>query len=170
LAKSLGIRTLSLVRRPDLIAELKVLGADEVLLDEDASLPAAHAAMGNHPAMLAGNAVGGDSALRLMDLLGAGGSFVTYGAMSRRSLKVPNKLLIFKDLHLHGLWITNWLEHATQDELFDLLHPLAAMIQAGTLHTPVDAVFTMDQASAAMTRAKEGGRAGKVMLRLSSQT
>ena len=36
--------------------------------------------------------------LRLMELLSPGGAHVTYGAMSRRSLKVPNKFNVIRNV------------------------------------------------------------------------
>ena len=112
LARELGIATVNLLRRPDLAPELRELGAEVVLPDDDAAVAAALAATGGVRPLLAFNAVGGESALRLLDLLGEGGSHVTYGAMSRQSLKVPNSFLIFRDLTLRGLWVSRWLEAA----------------------------------------------------------
>lgn len=166
IARSLGIHTVNFVRREELISELKEIGADLVFLDDDEGIATARAALKGREPRLAGNAVGGDSAIRLMELLAPEGTLVTYGAMSRRSLKVPNKFLIFKNLNLAGLWVTRWFEQAGQNELFEVLHPLVDMISAGTLVTPVDHVFPMADCKAAMARAKQGGRAGKVILDL----
>lgn len=166
IARSLGLQTVSFVRRAELIDELKDLGADLVFLDDDEGLATAKAALKGREPQLAGNAVGGDSAIRLMELLAPEGTMVTYGAMSRRSLKVPNKFLIFKNLHLAGLWVTRWFEQASQDELFDVLRPLVEMIREKKLVTAVDEVFGLDDCKAAMARAKSGGRTGKVLLDL----
>jgi mitochondrial enoyl-[acyl-carrier protein] reductase / trans-2-enoyl-CoA reductase len=69
LARDLGVRTLSFVRRPELFDELKALGADEVLTDDEEGYAAAKEILGTSGAKLAFNAVGGESALRLMKLL-----------------------------------------------------------------------------------------------------
>ena len=164
IAKKQGIRTLSFVRRPELIAELTDLGADAVFLDDKDGLEAARARLGTDKVHLAANAVSGDSAIRLMDLLAPGGTLVTYGAMSLKSLKVPNGFLIFKDLHLRGLWVTRWLEHAGADRLYEALEPLAEMMLAGELHLPVEAVVPFQECQRALARAAESGRAGKILL------
>lgn len=166
IAKSLELKTASFVRRPELISELTQLGADEVFLDDENGVAEAKAALEGREIKLAANAVGGDSAIRLMDLLSPEGTMVTYGAMSRRSLKVPNKFLIFKNLHLQGLWITRWLEKASSLELAEVLEPLAKMIQHGELVTAVDEVIPMADFKRAILRAQEGGRNGKVILDL----
>ena len=167
IAKARGLKTLNFVRRPELVSEMLELGADVVVLDNDEGLLSAKAVLEGQTVQLAANAVGGDSAIRLMDLLSPEGMMVTYGAMSRRSLKVPNKFLIFKNLRLHGLWITKWFEKASSAELYQALEPLAKMILDGTLYTATEEVIPMKEHRRAMQRAMEGGRKGKVILDLS---
>lgn len=166
IAKAFGLRTASFVRRPELIPELKALGADAVFLDDESGVAEARLLLRDEPLRLAANAVGGDSAIRLMDLLSPEGTLVTYGAMSRRSLKVPNKFLIFKNLRLQGLWITRWFEESGTAELAEVLEPLARMVAHGELVTAVDEIFPMTEHRNAILRAQEGGRSGKVILDL----
>ena len=166
IAKRLGIRSLNFVRRPELIDELKALGADFVFLDDENGIAHAKEAVGKSEITLALNAVGGDSALRLMDLLSPEGAHVTYGAMSRRSLKIPNGMLIFKDLEIRGYWLSRRMEKASHSEIHDVLRPLAAMMIKGELKLPVEQVYPMDQFREALTAAKTGGRSGKIVLDL----
>lgn len=168
IAKQHGWRTLSFVRRAELVDELKALGGTEVLVDDDANVEVAREIMRSSPPRIAANAVGGDSAVRLMDLLATHGTMVTYGAMSRRSLKVPNKFLIFKDLSLRGLWVSRWIEAASQAEIRDVLRPLAAMMVDGTLDFAIDEVVPMKDFRHALERAQAGGRSGKVILDLTA--
>jgi len=166
IAKHLGLRSASFVRREELIPELTALGADAVFLDDEAGLAAAKEMFAGEKIRLATNAVGGDSAIRLMDLLSPEGTLVTYGAMSRRSLKVPNKFLIFKNLHLQGLWISRWFEESGSAELAEVLEPIAKMVAHGEIVTAVDEIFPMADHRRAILRAQEGGRSGKVILDL----
>jgi trans-2-enoyl-CoA reductase len=167
IARAKGIRTVNFVRRAELIPELQTLGADAVFTDDDAGLQAAKDLLQGKLPRLAGNAVGGDSALRMMELLAPQGLHLTYGAMSRQSLKVPNKYLIFKGIQLRGLWITRWLERASHAELFQVLRPLADMIQKQELHISVDSIFPAKDYQQALQRALENKRSGKVLLDLS---
>ena len=166
LAHHFGLRTMNFVRRVELFDELKSLGADAVVLDTDEGVAEAKKIIGSDPVRLATNAVGGDSAIHLMDLLSPEGIHVTYGAMSRRSLKVPNKFLIFKNLQLHGLWITQWFEKASTPELYEVLDPLTALIGTGELVTAIDEIVPLADFKHAITRAQEGSRGGKVILDL----
>lgn len=163
-AKELGLHTMNLVRRPELREELLALGADEVVTDDDAGLEAAKSALGKAQPELAFNCVGGESALRLMNLLGTGGIHVTFGSMARRPLTVPNGLLIFKGLQLRGLWITKWIESAPKQELDEVYGKLAKLMLGGSLKLPVDSTHSLETIAGALARLGEAGRAGKVLL------
>ena len=156
LAKQLGLRTINLVRRPELFEELLALGADVVALDEDAAV-AAHK---DKAPSLAFNCVGGESALRLMNLLAPGGTHITFGAMARRPLTVPNGLLIFKNLNLRGLWITMWIEGAPREEIEEVYGRLAA----SGLSMPVDRLVPLADYAEAINAVNAPGRHGKVIL------
>ncbi|WP_035609760.1 2-enoyl thioester reductase domain-containing protein [Haloferula sp. BvORR071] len=161
-AKSLGIRTMNLVRREELRDELLALGADEVLLDDDAAVESAK--QREIRPVLGFNCVGGESALRVMNLLAPGATHVTYGAMARRPLTVPNGLLIFKDLKFRGLWITKWIEGAPKEEVREVYGELAKMIVRGELTMPVDRIFPLAEFAGAIEALAAPERNGKVLL------
>ncbi|MES2474496.1 MAG: 2-enoyl thioester reductase domain-containing protein [Verrucomicrobiota bacterium] len=163
LAGDLGIRTISFVRREALFEELKSLGADHVFLDDDGGVAAAKEAMGGANAALAFNAVGGDSALRLMKLLREGGSHITYGAMGRKPVTVPNGLLIFHDIVIRGLWVTKWIANAPADEVAAVYANLAARVAAGKLAQAVDSTFRLEEFQSALARLDAPDRSGKVL-------
>ena len=165
LARDLGVRTISFVRRESLAEELRGLGADFVFVDDDAGRAAAVEVMAGKNAALACNAVGGDSALRLMNLLREGGSHVTYGAMAKRPLTVPNGLLIFRDLRILGLWVSRWLERAPQEEIAMTYEALAARVAHGGLVQAVDSVHALEDFGEALARLEAEDRSGKVLLR-----
>jgi len=168
IAKLLGLRTINLVRREELIKTLTDLGADHVLLDEAESIEAIRTITGDSPPALALNAVGGDSALRLMDIITTKGIHVTYGAMSRRSLKVPNKFLIFKRIQLHGFWVTEWIKETDAQLVGETYQQLARWISEGKLTQPIDSTYPLAEITTALNRAMEDQRDGKVLLECSS--
>ncbi|MGL4401399.1 MAG: MDR family NADPH-dependent oxidoreductase [Luteolibacter sp.] len=163
LARDLGIRTISFVRRPELADELRALGADHVFLDDDVGLASARDALGGANAELAFNAVGGESALRLIKLLREGGSHITYGAMGRKPLTIPNGLLIFRDIQVRGLWVTRWIENAPVAEVRELYGNLAARAAAGKLVQPIDSTYPLEKAGDALARLEAPDRSGKVL-------
>lgn len=163
LARDLGIRTVSFVRRPELIDELRALSADHVFIDDDGGLASAREALGGANAELAFNAVGGDSALRVMKLLREGGIHITYGAMGRKPVTVPNGLLIFRDNQVRGLWVSRWIENAPLAEVRDVYENLAARVAAGKLLQPVDSTYPLENAGEALVRLEAPDRSGKVL-------
>lgn len=163
LARDLGIRTISFVRRTEVADELRALGADHVFTDDDEGMAAAKAVLGGSNAVLAFNAVGGESALRLMKLLREGGTHITYGAMGRKPLTMPNGLLIFRDIRVCGLWVTRWVENAPAGEVRAVYENLAARVKSGKLVQPVDATFPLESLAAALARLDAPERSGKVL-------
>lgn len=164
IAKLLGLRTINLVRREELIKPLTELGADHMLLDDQNAVETIAKITGDNPPALALNAVGGDSALRLMDALAVKGIHVTYGAMSRRSLKVPNQFLIFKRIQLQGFWVTEWIKETDAALVADTYQQLAQWIIEGKLTQPVDSTFPLAEVKTALERAIQDQRDGKVLL------
>ncbi len=163
IAHTLGLRTISVVRRAALIDELKEDGADFVFLDDEEAAPRIALAAGGAPIPLALNAVGGESALRLANAVTPGGTIVTYGAMSRQPLRIPNGLLIFKDLRWRGFWITPWSQRASADELVAMFGELFIMSQCGRLHAKVERLYPLSAFQEAIARALQGGRDGKIL-------
>jgi NADPH:quinone reductase-like Zn-dependent oxidoreductase len=163
LARDLGIRTISFVRKAEQFEELKALGADQVLFDDDDGFAAAKEILGGANAAIAFNAVGGDSALRLMKLLRVSGTHVTYGAMGRKPITLPNGLLLFQDIRIRGLWVTRWVENAPADEIAAVYQNLASRVAAGKLVQPVDGTFPLGSWREALARLDAPARSGKVL-------
>jgi NADPH:quinone reductase-like Zn-dependent oxidoreductase len=85
IAKTRGIRTVNVVRRPEAVAEVEALGGDVVLVDGPDLPQRVAEATGRAPISLAADMVGGDATLNLM---GAGSTVVSYAVVSRRPLQV----------------------------------------------------------------------------------
>lgn len=166
LAKALGFRTLNVVRRVELIEELQKIGGDVVVTEETSLRDQAQVLCGGAVPKLALNAVGGASALNLANALGAGSPLVTYGAMGRQPLKIPNSLLIFKNLSFHGFWLRRWKDTANPADVRETYQKLSAYLLAGVLHTPVHRTFPLSQALEAVAEAAREWRSGKVLLRM----
>ena len=152
-----GWRSANVVRRAELVDELLAEGADAVFVDEPRELPV----------RLALNAVGGDSAVRMAGRLAEGGTIVTYGAMARQPLKVPNGLLIFNDIAWRGFWVTRWYARASVEERAALFDELFDLLRNGIISTPVEATYPLTEIAQALTHAQQAKRAGKVLLRCS---
>jgi mitochondrial enoyl-[acyl-carrier protein] reductase / trans-2-enoyl-CoA reductase len=163
IAHELGYKTVNVVRRAELIDELHAEGGDVVLVDGENLREEVKAATSGAPIRLGLNAVGGDSALRLTNCLAPESTLVTYGAMSLQPLKIPNGLLIFKDLRFRGIWINKWYDNATKQERMEAFRPLFEMAKRGLLKTKVEKAYPLIEAKAAVTHAAQGKRSGKII-------
>lgn len=166
IAQSRGWRTLNVVRRQDVVEDLKALGGDAVVLEGcDLRQVAGDLCDGARP-RLGFNAVGGASALNLANALADLGTLVTYGAMARQPLKIPNGLLIFRNLEFKGFWVSRWLASLPLAEATEMWGCLAALSIEGKLRMPVHRVFPLTELLAAVEEAASESRNGKVVLDL----
>jgi trans-2-enoyl-CoA reductase len=169
IAHELGYKTVNVVRRNELIEELRAEGGDVVLIDDENLRDEVKKATGGAPIRLGLNAVGGESALRLMNCLAASGTLVTFGAMSLQPLKIPNGLLIFKDLRFRGIWINKWYDNATQAERMAAFNPIFEMAGRGVLQTKVEKSYPLSEAKAAVEHAARAQRRGKIIFEFGAQ-
>src|SRR6266404_1599614 len=169
IAHHLGFQTINVVRRPELIDELRAEGGDIVLVDHEKLRDEVKAATSAAPIRLGLNSVGGESALRLANCLAFGGTLVSFGAMSLQPLKIPTGLLIFKDLRFRGIWINHWYDDATPAERMAAFKPLFDMAKRGLLKTRVEKSYSIDQAKEAVTHAMRDKRSGKIVFEFAAQ-
>jgi trans-2-enoyl-CoA reductase len=163
IAHELGYKTVNVVRRSELIGELRAEGGDVVLVDSENLRREVEDAIAGPPIRLGLNAVGGESALRLANCLAPGSTLVTYGAMSLQPLKIPNGLLIFKDLRFRGIWINKWYDNATPAQRMEAFQRLFEMAKRGLLQTKVEKAYPLSEAKAAVAHAARGQRSGKII-------
>jgi len=163
IAHELDYKTVNVVRRAELIDELHAEGGDVVLVDGENLREEVKAATSGAPIRLGLNAVGGESALRLANCLAPESTLVTFGAMSLQPLKIPNGLLIFKDLRFRGIWINKWYDNATIQERMDAFRPLFEMAKRGLLRTKVEKTYPLIEAKVAVTHAAQCKRSGKII-------
>jgi trans-2-enoyl-CoA reductase len=163
IARELGYKTVNVVRRSELIDELRAEGGDIVLVDSQNLRREVQDAIGGPSIRLGLNAVGGESALRLANCLAPGSTLVTYGAMSLQPLKIPNGLLIFKDLRFRGIWINKWYDNATPARRMEAFQRLFEMAKRGLLQTKVEKAYPLSEAKTAVAHAARGQRSGKII-------
>jgi trans-2-enoyl-CoA reductase len=163
IARELGYKTVNVVRRAELVDELRSFGGDVVLVDGENLRDEVAAATRGAPIRLALNAVGGDNALRVAKCLASDGTMVTYGAMSLQPLTIPNGMLIFKNLRFTGFWVNKWYDAATPAQRAETFAPLFDMAKRGLLRSKVERTYPLSEASTALAHAMQNKRAGKIV-------
>jgi NADPH:quinone reductase-like Zn-dependent oxidoreductase len=116
IAKSLGIMTINVVRRLELISEIKALCGDVVLVDGPDLPKRVAAETDKAPIALAIDMVGDSSTLNLMNTLANNGVVVVYSAMSGKPLLGTGPGIIFRNLSIRGFWLFNWYKTATPEK------------------------------------------------------
>src|SRR5213082_625963 len=163
IAHELGYKTVNVVRRAELVDELRAEGGDVVLVDGEKLRDEVKNATGGAAIRLGLNSVGGESALRLANCLAFGGTLVSFGAMSLQPLKTPTGLLIFKDLRFRGIWINKWYDNATPAQRLETFRRLFDMAKRGLLKTKVEKAYPIDDAKTAVAHAAQNKRIGKII-------
>jgi NADPH:quinone reductase-like Zn-dependent oxidoreductase len=163
-ARERGLRLISVVRREPLIAELKSLGSEIVLMEgRDLSARVAQAT-GKAAVKLGLDALAGDAGFSLATTLAVDATMVLYAALSGKPCSINPLNVIFRGLTIKGFW----LGHPTFDgtSAYDeARHDSARLVASGKLQVPVAATYPINRVEEAIAHAQEGG---KVLLDMSS--
>jgi NADPH:quinone reductase-like Zn-dependent oxidoreductase len=160
IAKSLGLNTVNVVRRDDVVAEVKAVGGDVVLVDGPDLAKRVAAETGKAPIALALDGVGDTSTTNLLGCLAEQGVHVFYSAMSGKPSVVPATSLIFRDISLRGFWLANWFERATPDQITAMYDYLTPLVASGAISTPIAGTYGFaDLAEAVAVASKNRGKA-----------
>jgi NADPH:quinone reductase-like Zn-dependent oxidoreductase len=104
LAKQAGVRTLSVVRRPEAAADLLAAGADAVVVSGPDLRDQLKQALGGERISLILDPVAGDAVTELASWLVHGGTVVSYGGMSGGNVAVTPSDLIFREVRVRAFW------------------------------------------------------------------
>jgi len=166
LAKEAGVRTVNVIRRPEVAAELEALGADVVLADGDDLARRVAAATHGDPPRLGIDCVAGAATHRLAQCLAPGSSVICYGAMSGVRCEMDFYLMFRNDLSLRGISFRRELNKRTHAQVQAMYRGLAARIADGRLQARIAASYPLDRWAEAFAQAARTGEAreGKVIL------
>jgi NADPH:quinone reductase-like Zn-dependent oxidoreductase len=164
LARQMGARTISLVRRPEQVEALRARGADVVLVDDAAVIDAVRAATAGSPIMLALDAVAGEATGRLARCLADGGTVVTYGRLSAKTSAMEASDFIFRGLVHRGFWLGRWLATGGADARAAMYDEIARLIVDGVIRVDVEATYPLARVRDALAHAARPGRRGKILL------
>jgi len=162
MAKHLGIKTINVVRRAELVDELKAMGADVVVLDTDDYPKQLKELTGGGEIKLALNSVGGESAMRLVKALSNGGTHITFGAMSFETVRFPTRFFIFNDITLKGFWMDKWFRQNTKERIEIMYGKIWSLMREGTINAPIAGRYALKDFKQAIEHAQQS-RCGKIL-------
>ena len=162
IAKSLGLKTVNVVRRDDVVAEIKAIGGDVVVVDGPDLAKRVAAETGEAPITLAVDGVGDTSTTNLLGCLAEKGVQVFYSAMSGKPSVVPATQLIYRDLSMRGFWLANWFRDAKPDEITEMYDRLTPLVASGAISAPIAGTYRFTEIAEAVAVASKNR--GKVLL------
>ena len=164
MAKVLGLKTISQVRREALIEPLKALGADRVVIEGSGWVEQVNQLTEGESIRLALNSIGGESAMHQIKVLGESGTQVTFGGMVGDLVRFPTRYLIFNNVRMVGFWWDQWCQRAGKDGLDEVMSAVYTMMREGTLKLPVEATYSFAEYERALKHDKSP-RLGKILLK-----
>lgn len=168
LARLAGVRTVNVVRRPEMADELAALGGDAVLVDGPDLAARVRAATGGVAPRLGVDAVAGAATQRIAECLAPESPLVCYGAMGGAPCEIDFYLMFREGIVLHGLSFVRQLQRRRPDEVRALYARLAGLMADGRLAARIAAVYPLERVVEACERAARSGaeRDGKVIISL----
>lgn len=165
LGKAQRFRTINVVRRPEQVDELRRLGANEVIATDQECLEERVAKITQgHGVPHALDAVGGAMGLAALRSLGRRGRMLVYGTLAGEPIPVDPRLLIGGQKRLEGFWLSEWARAQGVWTMLRLFREIFALQRAGTLVTPIQERFSLQDIRAAVRAAESTGRTGKILL------
>jgi len=161
IAKSLGLKTVNVVRREDVVAEIKALGGDVVLVDGPDLDKRVAAETGKVPIALAVDGVGDTATTNLLGCLAEQGVHVFYSMTSGKPSVVPATHLIFRNVSMRGFWLVNWFNTATPDEITRMYDRLTPLVASGAISAPIAGTYRFSEIAEAVAVASKNR--GKVL-------
>jgi NADPH:quinone reductase-like Zn-dependent oxidoreductase len=154
-AKARGLKTVNIVRRPELVAELEAIGGDVVVVDSPDVSERIKAAIGKTELRLALDGVSGPATGVLAATLSPRGTLVSFAAMSMDPMSISPLEVIFKPVTVRGFFMVH-PEFAAK--LAPAVVQAAEMIASGRVHIPVAATYALLSIREAVAHAQRGGK------------
>jgi NADPH:quinone reductase-like Zn-dependent oxidoreductase len=154
-AKMRGLKTVNIVRRPELVAELDAIGGDVVVVDSPDVSERIKAAVGQAELHLALDGVSGPATGVLAATLSPRGTLVSFSAMSGGAMSISPLDVIFKPLTMRGFWLGH-PEFAAK--IAPAAVQAATIIAAGRVRIPVAGTYPLASIKEAVAHSQRGGK------------
>jgi NADPH:quinone reductase-like Zn-dependent oxidoreductase len=164
LARARGLRTVNVVRRASLFAELSGLGADVCVVDGPELAASVKAQTGGASIRLGLDAVCGQATARISACVGEGGVVCNYGSMSGEEPVMPRSNLSTLGQMLVGFTLGRGLAKRSLAEIRALYADLGEQVLKGVLSAPVEQVYPIEEIRTALVHAQRGERSGKILV------
>jgi NADPH:quinone reductase-like Zn-dependent oxidoreductase len=154
-AKRRGLKTVNIVRRPELVAEVETIGGDVVVVDSPDVPERIKAAVGQAELRLGLDGVSGPATGVLAATLSPRGTLVSFAAMSEGPMSISPLDVIFKPLTMRGFWLGH---PEIAAKIAPAIAQAAEMIASGRVHIPVAGTYPLSAIKDAVAHVQRGGK------------
>jgi NADPH:quinone reductase-like Zn-dependent oxidoreductase len=155
IAKSRDLNVVGIVRRSELIPEVKELGVDFAVVESPGLPKQIQIATGGMPIRLGLDAVGGPATATLASVLSPQAHLVVYAWLSGLPIHVGQGDLIVKKLNIRGFWMY-YDEYLPK--IRAALTEATRVVASGKLTLPITATYKPFQIKEAIEHAQRGGK------------
>lgn len=169
LGRERGFHVIAVVRRDDLVDELKALGSRQVVVAEGPELEGAlREATRGTGVRYAIECVGGETGSAVIAALGIGGRCVLYGTLSGRPVQFDARHLLTQTARIDGFWLARWMPALSLIKKIRLMRAVSSLMEKGILVSDVAEQFPLSRIADAVRAVERRARGGKFLLSLTS--
>lgn len=162
-----GFKTINVVRRSEQAAELKALGATEVIgTDRESLTERVQEITKGQGVPYAIDAVAGATGGEVVKCLARNGLMLVYSSLSGEALTLDPRTLLAGQKRVGGFWLSEWVKDQGKLTMVLLFRKLRKLIGQGILDTTPGTAFPLEQIADAVRLADQPARKGKVLLRI----
>lgn len=161
-----GLASIAIVRNADYVADLRGLGATEVLVSSDADFAAQlMQACTRYRAGIGFDAVAGELTGVMLKAMPAAARVLVYGALSLAPVQVDVGTLLFGNKVVEGFWLTEWIRRRGMLQVIRAMRDIQTSLYAA-MTTTVTATYTLDTAAAGIRAYQDHMGAGKIIVQM----
>jgi NADPH:quinone reductase-like Zn-dependent oxidoreductase len=166
LARRMGLRSVNVVRREELVPQLMGFGADICLLDGPDLAERVAAATGGAAIALGIDAVSGEATDRIASCLAANGVVANYGFLTEQDCRMSPERMMFTGISLRSFLTSRPMALMSPAEIAAMHGDIDDFLAGETLNAPIAGVYRFAEVHAAAAHEAKTGREreGKIVL------
>ena len=168
LSKYRGFSVIAVVRRPEQVAEMKALGAQEVICSttEDVGNKAlAYTKLKGVDAAL--DCVGGDMSTHCLKALAEQGKMIIFGLLENKiQVNFDIRKLLFSNITVRGFWLNGWLQNSDYHQRTIVVNKCIDLIEKGIITADIEKEYKIEDFVEALKHVERPGNSGRVIISL----
>ena len=153
IAKARGLKTINVIRRPELVPELHTIGGGLVIVDQSGTVDKIRETIGDARVPLGIDGVAGKASATIAGILSQSGTLVVYALMSGEPVTIAPLDLIAKRVVVKGFF----LSHPDVEPMIPgALRETASLVASGAIRVPIAATYPLTAFREAVAHVQRG--------------